>query len=103
MMANPQPGTYIRPVGFSYCLEVIRTWDGSDGVNEGIEARRHGLSDEKQPCNDGLGRGSNHFLSGLIEVIPGVWRDPWEFNTRRWSCCPLYYRRIDVGGQMELF
>lgn len=52
--------------------------------------------------DDGGGHGI-HYLTGLKPVADGVWKDEWEHATPRWSCCPLYYRRIDVRGQMSLF
>jgi hypothetical protein len=101
-MPAPDLGAFIRPVGdYGYCLEVVKVLVG-DAEGEQWHCRRWGMNDHRQPVADGHGHGIS-FLSGLIQVAPGVWRDEWEFDTPRWTCCPLYYRRIDIGGQMSLF
>ena len=46
--------------------------------------------------------GRFHYLNGLNPVAEGVWKDEWKHATPRWTCCPLYYRRINVRGQMSL-
>lgn len=102
-MTAPIPGTFIRPVGVSgYCLEVVRVVPRDDEGDEQWQCRRHGMDEHQQPINDG-GPNNIHYLNGLKQIAPGVWKDEWLPYTPRWSCCPLYYRRIDVGGQMGLF
>lgn len=96
------PGTFIRPVGVhGYCLEVVRVVPRDDEGDEQWQCRRWGMDGNRQPMKDG--HSDMHYLSGLKQIAPGVWKDEWEFGTPRWMCCPLYYRRIDVGGQLGLF
>jgi len=97
------PGTFIRPVGrYQYCYEVIRILPRDQEGEEQWWCKRWGLGQDLQPMDDGGGHGI-HYLNGLKPVADGVWKDEWEHATPRWTCCPLYYRRIDVRGQMSLF
>lgn len=101
-MTAPIPGTFIRPVGVhGYCLEVVRVVPRDDEGDEQWQCKRWGMDGNRQPMKDG--HSDMHYLSGLKEIAPGVWKDEWEFDSPHWMCCPLYYRRIDVGGQMGLF
>lgn len=100
-MITPAPGTFIRPVGgFHYCLEIRRVWIERDESKFSIEAVRWGLQDG-QPVKDGHQNWC--WLDGLKQIAQDVIKAEWPFDTPRLSCCPLYYRRIDVGGQMGLF
>jgi len=101
-MNHPPPGTFIRPVGgFHYCLEVVCVLPEDGEGPEQWQCRRWGMDEDRQPVKDG--HSDMHYLNGLKQVAPGVWKDEWEFDTQRWLSCPLYYRRIDVGGQLGLF
>jgi len=103
-MPAPAIGTYIRPVPRrQYCLEVVRVIPEDRHGPEQWWCRRHGYDqDADQPIDDGMSD-SLHYLNGLEQVFDGVWKDPFE-ATPRWTCCPLYYKRIDVHGQqMGLF
>lgn len=100
----PELGAFIRPVGrgYAYCYQVLRVWTPTkEDPREGLDLKRWGMKDGR-PFNDG--HLSTCWLTGLRRVLPGVWRDPWEFDTPRWRCCPLYYRLIDTGpdGQLQL-
>jgi hypothetical protein len=101
-MAAPLPGAFIRPVGnYGYCLEVVRVLPEDGEGPEQWQCKRWGMNEDRQPMKDG--HSDMHYLNGLKQVAPGVWKDEWEFDTPRWLSCPLYYRRIDVGGQLGLF
>lgn len=101
-MTAPIPGTFVRPVGnYAYCLEVVRVIPENEDGPEQWQCRRYGLDESRQPFKDG--HSDMHYLNNLKPVAPGVWKDEWDSIYPRWSCCPLYYRRIDVGGQMGLF
>ena len=103
MSASIHPGTYIRPVGrYQYCYEVVRILPRDQEGEEQWWCKRWGLGPDRQPMDDGRGHGI-HYLNGLKPVADGVWKDEWKHATPRWTCCPLYYRRIDVRGQMSLF
>ncbi len=99
---GPLPGTFIRPVGFfGYCLEVVRVVPEDKDGPEQWQCRRWGMDAHLQPLKDE--HSGMRYLNNLKPVAPGVWKDEWEFDTPRWFSCPLYYRRIDVGGQLGLF
>jgi hypothetical protein len=101
-MTAPAYGTFIRPVGvFGYCLEVVRVVAADDESGEQWQCRRYGMDEQRQPFKDG--HSDMHYMNNLKQIAPGVWKDEWPFDTPRWMCCPLYYRRIDVAGQMGLF
>ena len=102
-MASPAIGTFIRPVGwvYCYCFEVVKVLPENDEGPEQWWCKRWGKSDDHQPVADG--HHGISYLNNLQEVAPGVWRDPWEFATPRWDCCPLYYRKIETKGQQDLF
>lgn len=103
-MTSPPIGAYIRPVGreYTYALRVLKVLPEDNEGPEQWQCERWGLKDGK-PFNDGA-RSGIHYLDGLKEVLPGVWKDEWEFDTPRWRCVPLYYKRIDAhSGQKELF
>ena len=101
----PPVGAYLRAVGqgYGYCLRVVRNFqpDPADRDQEGTEFERWGMKDGI-PIRDG--HHDHCWLYGLKLVLPGVWKDEWEHDTPRWSCCPLYYRIMNTGpkGQMEL-
>ncbi len=101
-MPAPAIGTFIRPVGVSYCLELVKVVPPTEGWNE-LEQwhlRRFGLSDDKTtPIKDG--HQDIHYISGLKQVAPDVWKDEWDCDTPRWRCCPLYYRRMMFSGHQE--
>lgn len=101
-MSSPQIGTFIRPVGsYAYCLELVRIIPRDHEGEEQWQLRRYGLKDGK-PFKDG--HQSMSYLSGLKRVLPGVWKDEWEHDTPRWTCCPLYYRLMTDGRlQRDLF
>jgi hypothetical protein len=89
-------------MGYGYCLRVIEVYPpDDDDRREGLKLERWGQAGG-QPIKDGH---QNHsWMRGLRRVLPGVWKDQWEFDTPRWGCCPLYYRLMTTGprGQMEL-
>lgn len=100
----PPIGAYLRPVGqgYGYCLRVVEVFPpDQDDPREGLKFERWGQADGV-PVKDG--HQSHSWMRGLRRVAPGVWKDQWEFDTPRWSCCPLYYRLMQTGprGQMEL-
>jgi hypothetical protein len=98
----PVLGSFIRPVGsFGYCFEMIRVNPSDGHDDEQWVLKRWGMNKEKQPFNDG--HSSYAYLRGLKRIAPDVWKHEWKFSTPRWRCCPVYYRRIYVGGQLELF
>ena len=100
-MTTPAPGTFIRPVGgFLYCLEIRRVFEEPGESTFGVECMRWGMQDG-QPVKDG--HQNLCWISGLKQIAPGIIKDEWPYDTPRWMSCPLYYRRIDVGGQMGLF
>lgn len=99
-MGAPAIGTFIRPVGnYAYCYEVMRVIDEDRTSNEQWWCKRFGLSKDQQPVKDG--HHDTHYLNGLKEVMPGVYRDEWKADTPRWSCCPLYYRQMKPKGQQQ--
>ena len=59
------------------------------------------MDDDHQPVTDG--HQGITYLSGLKQVLPDVWRDEWRPDTPRWSCCPIYYRKMSPKGQQDLF
>lgn len=100
----PELGTFLRPVGmgYGYCYQLVKVHPPSeDDPRECFEVKRWGMQDGL-PVYDG--HDEHHWLKGLRRVLPGVWKDEWEFDTPRWRCCPLYYRDMDTGpaGQMSL-
>jgi hypothetical protein len=100
----PELGSFLRPVGkgFAYCLELVGIYPPSkDEPRMTFEFKRWGMKDGR-PFYDG--HRDHSWLKGLRQVLPGVWKDEWEFDSPRWCCCPLYYRSIDTGpnGQMQL-
>ncbi len=98
-MSHPEPGTFVRPVGsYGYCLEIVRFVPEDDDGPEQWQCRRWGMDENKQPLRDD--HSGMRYLDGLKPVAPGVWKDERESDMPRWMGCPLYYRRIDVGGQM---
>lgn len=100
----PTPGSFLRPVGreYRYCYQVMDVLEPCEEWPRGhLTMKRWGLDENRQPVDDGhLG---NRYLAGLTQMAPDIWKDEWEHDTPRWMCCPLYYRRIEVGGQKELF
>jgi hypothetical protein len=103
-MASPQLGSYIRPVGkhLMYCYQVVKVLPECRDHAEQWWCMRFGMDPaERQPIKDGHQNVS--YLNGLKQVAPGVWKDEWEFETPRWSCCPIYYRALQVGPQGDLF
>ena len=101
----PTLGAFIRPVGMGhgYCYQVLQVHGPSkEDPREVVECKRWGIKDG-QPFSDGYHDSS--WLKGLRQVLPGVWKDEWEFSTPRWGCCPLYYRLMTAGptGQIQLF
>lgn len=103
-MSNaPQLGSFIRPVGlYRYCLELVKVLPEDHEGPEQWHLKRWGMDDNRQPVDDGHGH-SISYISGLIRIAPGVWKDEWLYGTPRWACCPLYYRLIDRFGQIDLF
>jgi len=101
---NIQVGTFIRPVGsiYRYCYEVVRVLPHDDEGPEQWWCKRWGMGPDHQPVED-TGGHNIHYLNGLKRISGDVWKDEREHSTPRWACCPLYYRRIDVRGQMSLF
>lgn len=101
-MNAPQIGSFIRPVGpYSYCLELVRVVPRDSEGDEQWHLRRYALKDGK-PVKDG--HQSISYISGLKHVLPNVWKDEWEFDTKRWRCCPLYYRLMNSHqAQLDLF
>ncbi len=99
--ALPPIGAFLRPIGihgFCWSLRVTHHWD------EGrIEYERWGLKDGRV-IDDG------HVMPGHVRdlvptLIPGVWRDPFDFGGHQsWCCCPIYYRLTNgPTGQGDLF
>lgn len=104
----PQIGQFLKPVGtikYQYTARVLRIWAPSEANPYwGIEYERWGLKDG-QPFDDGrVVDGCHTELEPT--AIPGVWRDPCDFDGNdRWRCCPLYYRAINTNqrGQQDMF
>lgn len=93
----PTGSLFIRPAGagYGYCYRVISITNGQYHLERW--GKKDNLPFDDGHVNDG------HYIH-LKEILPGLWKDEWEFNTPRWSCCPLYYKRIDAPlGQKELF
>lgn len=85
-----------------YCYQVVKVIPSDKEGPEQWWCKRYGYADG-QPVKDG--HQDIHYLNGLKSILPGIWKDEWEFDTPRWSCCPLYYRQMntDIGGQGSLF
>lgn len=101
---HPVPGTFLRPVarlhGFFFCYEVVHALPEDDEQPGHWAVRRWGLSAERQPYQDDGPRGNRalHYITNMERVAPGVWKDTTSHDYE-----PLYYRIIDVGGQIDLF
>lgn len=103
----PSVGTYLRPVGtypFCYCLRLERVVGPIKGEFDREPwtrwiMTRFGLDRERmEPVKDG--HQNEHYLADLVEVAPGVWRDPLEDD---WDLEPLYWREMGQRGQLSLF
>ncbi|MCK9386145.1 MAG: hypothetical protein M0Q15_16160 [Nevskia sp.] len=99
-MTAPMPGSFIRPAGrgYSYCMEIVRVIAEDAEGPEQWQCKRWGLDENKQPIKDG--HSDMHYLNNLKTVAPGVWKDEWNQPTPRWSCCPLYYRAIELSDPL---
>lgn len=104
-MTQPAIGTYVRPVGlgsYAYCLRIEAVVDASTEWDDEPwtqwQGRRFGLDEHNEPCEDG-GSHDMHFISNLVPVLPGVWREPHA----TWSGCPRYWREMGPRGQLEMF
>lgn len=106
-MIAPPIGTYLRPVGtfhMCYCGRLERVvgpqkgeWDLEEWTQ--WQFRRYGLDRSRmEPVEDG--RQSLFYTHGLVEVAPGLWRDPIEDD---WDTEPLYWREMGQRGQLNLF
>lgn len=100
----PEPGIFVRPVGrVAYCLQLIKiTLPTKHDPRELWEFERWGLQDGA-PFYDG--HRARRWLSDLVFVRPGCWRDEWASNMPRWSCSPLYWLQMSIKptGQLQLF
>jgi len=106
-MRPPAVGTYLRPVGtfaMCYCGRLERVagpikseWDREPWTH--FELRRYGLDrDRMEPVEDG--RQSAFYLTDLVQVAPGLWRDS---KANDWDLEPLYWREMGQRGQLNLF
>lgn len=106
-MTSPAIGTYLRPVGtfrMCYCGRLERVvgptkteWDREPWTQ--FQLTRYALDREHmEPVEDG--RQSQFYLSDLVEVAPGLWRDRMEND---WDLEPLYWREMGQRGQLNLF
>ena len=101
-MIAPSPGTFLRPLGYSYTLEVLEVFpsDKDCGGLPRVLCRRWGLKDGR-PFDDG------HVLAGhglsLRHRGPSVWSSPshyahdFRFGAILWQVVP------GPNGQMGLF
>ncbi len=104
-MTIPAIGSFIRPVGrYAYCLEVINVVPLDRHGPSQWQCKRWGLTDDKQPLNDG--HHGMSYLDGLVPVGQNVWKDLFE-GAGRWHVGPRYFRQIDikplVTRQLDLF
>lgn len=101
----PALGSFIRAVGQGegYCLRVLRVFPEDKDGPETLECERWGRDEQGQPLRDEY-RGKS-YLSNLLRIAPGVWRDTFDFGGNpRWACAPLYYRSMPANApQKELF
>lgn len=107
-MSRPVVGTFMRPVGalpvFCYCGRLERVvgpekgeWDREAWTQ--WQFKRYGLDRERmEPIKDG--HQGMFYVNDLVEVAPGVWRDP-EHDA--WDLDPLYWREMGQRGQLQLF
>lgn len=94
-LPHPPIGAYLRPVGrlYAYCYRVLATHDvTTDDDEPTTELERWGI-EGRTPVRDG--HQHTHWLRGLRQVAPGVWRD-----TTADSWGPMYYRLMPTpaGG-----
>lgn len=107
-MTAPAPGSFIRPVGtraYGYLYQVLEVHPEDHDGPECIVCKHYGIDAQGRPViirhADGL-----HYLGGFVQVRPGVWRDPWDCDTPRWRCVPLYWLLVRdpfMTGQGSLF
>ena len=95
-MTPPPIGSFIRPVPTAmYCYQVIKVIQEDEEGPECIYCKRFGYDPKTQrPVKDG--RQDIHYLYGLKQVFDGVWKDEWNVETPRWSCVPLYWRKMYI-------
>lgn len=104
----PPIGTYLRPVGthpfFFYCLRLERVVGPTKGEYDRDswtqwQLTRFGLDRSRmEPIEDG--HQNMQYIRDLVQVAPGVWRDPLEDD---WDLEPLYWRDMGRRGQLGLF
>lgn len=89
-------GSFIRPVPAAlYCYQVLKVSNGDDEGRARLVCKRFGYDQETQrPVVDG--HQSTSYLNNLKPVIDGLWKEQWELNTPRWSCVPLYWRKMHL-------
>ena len=94
--SHPPLGSFIRPVPAAlYCYQVIKVIPEDAESPECLFCKRFGYDPETQrPVQDG--DQDIHYLNGLKQVMDGVWKDEWEFDTPRWTCVPLYWRKMHI-------
>lgn len=92
----PPLGSFIRPVPADlYCYQVVKIFPESDDDQECLVCKRFGYDQETQrPVQDG--DHDIHYLKGLHQVLDGVWKDEWQYDTPRWRCVPLYWRKMQT-------
>lgn len=106
-MTVPSIGTYLRPVGtfcMCYCGRVEKVfgphqgeWDREPCTT--LTLTRFALDrSSMEPVKDG--HQSSFYLSDLVEVAPGVWRD---LEGDAFDLEPTYWRDMGQRGQLELF
>jgi len=93
---HPLLGRFIRPVPSAlYCFQVIEFFPEDDNDVNCLVCKRFGYDPETQrPVQDGIQ--SIGYLKGLKQVADGVLKDEWPFDTPRWMCVPLYWRRMEI-------
>ncbi len=97
----PLTGAFLRPVGrwYRYCYRVLGVLPEDKDGPEVIVAERWGVDECGAPLRDE--HDAKHWLTGLRQVLPGVWRNMSETTPMG----PVYYRVTGTGpaGQKELF
>ena len=107
---SPPIGTYMRPVStfpMCYCYRLDRVTEPEKGAWDNaartrFQFTRFGLDRQRmEPVDDG--RLSTSWLTDLVEVAPGIWREANDWRTGPWDIEPMYWREMGQRGQLELF
>lgn len=97
----PPVGAFLKPVGkdYSYFVRVLCVYPETETNAECIEYERWGV-DKDTPVRDG--KQNKGWVKGLRQVLPGIWRDTYDFGGNpRWRVCPLYYRLVTTPAQQK--